>query len=144
MTDQNPPRSCLIATLPPGPPQTSSPDGSLLEQLALQDWQACIGHTEDIVSIFQHWHPSYFALVDPMISSILWLNCCLLSLQLMHSSSASTNHAAENPRIESGLDLLTLSLQRFSDHWSIAGLLLGESLVSFLVYLEPMSCFVGI
>jgi hypothetical protein len=34
--------------------------------------------------------------------------------------------AAESARLESALDLLTVSLERFSEHWSIANLLLGK------------------
>jgi hypothetical protein len=64
-----------------------------------------------------------------MISSIIWVTCCLLSLQIMYSASDSSVPAAENARLESALDLLTVSLQRFSEHWSIASVLLGKLLI---------------
>jgi hypothetical protein len=138
LTDRNGHRTRLIASVPQGTPQSCSSDTSLWEQLALQDWQECISHSEDIVSIFQHWHPSYFALVDPMISSIVWFTCCLLSVQIMYSSSEGSVHAAENSRLESALDLLTVSLQRFSEHWSIAKLLFGKL---FLPSLQTEAAF---
>jgi hypothetical protein len=126
LSDQTWYKARLIATIPLRSPQSSSLEDTLLEQLALQDWQACINHSEEIVSTFQYWHPSYFALVDPMISTILWFNCCLLSLHTMHHSGESSLPAAESARLESALDPLTVSLQRFSEHWSIANLLLGK------------------
>jgi hypothetical protein len=107
-------------------PQSSPSENILLEQLALQDWQACINHSEEIVSIFQHWHPSYFALVSPMSTAWFWFNCCLLSRHIMHCSGESSLPAAESARLESAVDLLTVSLQRFSEHRSIANLLLGK------------------
>jgi len=94
----------------------------LPHQPTLEDWQTCIGYSEEIVNIFQYWDPAYFALVEPMISTTIWFVGCMLCIQLMYNPTEYSE--AGTARLESALDLLCISLQQFANYWSIADMLL--------------------
>lgn len=121
-------RTRILVSLPsPIKEQFCSDQDRSFDEIANQNWQVCVGYAQEIVDVFRHWNPSYFECADPMISSAVWLTCCILSLQIMNTSMKATE--SMQPRLESALDLLSMALKRFSIHWCNADMLLGTQIM---------------
>ncbi|KIV78154.1 hypothetical protein PV11_09900 [Exophiala sideris] len=91
----------------------------------IASWQNSILHAEELAGVLRHWVPEYFARADPGICSALWHAACALSLYKMAGTNKHDPFLAA--RVESSLDLLCVSLEKFAKTWGI-GRTLQDSL----------------
>ena len=105
---------------------------NLISDDSFRSWKSCISIVEDMADAFRFWRPEYFAVADPMISSIIWFTGCMLTLHMM--STGSHMEEFSNIKVANALDLLNLALENFASYWKISLLLLGNFLAKTTIY----------
>lgn len=95
------------------------------EELDIQRWQNCVRYAEDISSIFKHWDESYYEVVNPITSYLVWYAGTILLIHAMSTPLELTTSEFGNRRLETTVDTIYTSLYRFSRWWPIASKLIG-------------------
>ncbi|KAI9835128.1 MAG: hypothetical protein M1819_002497 [Sarea resinae] len=102
-------------------PITNTQLADIMRDDDLGNWVGCISIGEDIAAIFKAWRPGYFTGADPITSTIIWYTTCILTIHTM--SNFGQFDEIPDQRLVSALDLLSLALDRFAQHWQISRIL---------------------
>lgn len=111
------------------------------ENLHIQGWQNCVRYAEDISSVFKHWDASYYELVNPIISYLIWYACMILLIHEMSIPSELVTSEPVKRRLEAAVEILYMSLRRFSIWWPLVSKLIGmqNHRLVYLMYINSYS-----
>jgi hypothetical protein len=81
-----------------------------------------------VVKVLRDWDAEYFRTVNPETSCSIWLAAMVLLVQTMIGEEMDSQ---DRSRLLSSLDVLTLSLEQFSQWWQFCHSMLGKNSVVF-------------